>query len=471
MPAPTQNRTETSTTTGPSGTATGTALPVLSRADTARLLGTALGPIVAQGVIARRPRIVAAAGRLGTDDRSVRLLQTLRDRYGDGPVQVPIPGRPSALVLGADGVRRVLEDGPEPFTPASWEKRGALGHFQPHGVLVSHGAARAERRRFTEAVLDTGSPLHAQADHINAVARQETELLRDDAARSGAFDWDAFVVAWWRIVRRIVLGNGAREDHELTDTLTRLRRRGNWSHLAPRSEHLRERFASGVRAHLRRAEQGSLAARIAQTAPDPDDGTTPEDQIGHWLFAWDPGAAVTLRALALLATHPEVRGRARAEAAAEGPADRPRELSVLRAAVLESTRLWPTTPLLIRESTADTTWPGGKLPAGTSLLVPTWFLHRDDRRREDADRLDVQQWLDGSARDDWMLTPFSGGHAACPGQELVLFVASTVLATLLEDHHAVLLPPESFDAARPLPRGLNPYALRFGLARSAAGRV
>ncbi|GAA1089249.1 cytochrome P450 [Pseudonocardia alni] len=441
-------------------------LPVLGARDTARLLAVALAPMIAQGVIARRPRVVAAAGRLATDDRSVRLLQDLRDRYGDGPIRVPLPGRPAALVLAAEGVRRVLTEGPTPFAPDTWEKRGALAHFQPHGVLVSHGAARAARRRFTETVLDTGSPLHADAARMAAVAREETVGLRDEAARSGALNWDSFVIAWWRIVRRIVLGDGAREDHALTDTLTRLRRRGNWSVLARRDEDLRDRFASGVRTHLARAEPGSLAARVVQ-ARAPGDGTVAEDQIGHWLFAWDPGAAVALRALALLATHPDVRRRARAETAAT-PVDRPRELSVLRAVTLESARLWPTTPLLLRESTADTVWPGGELAAGTSLLVPTWFLHRDDRSRTDADRLHVEQWLDGSAADDWTLTPFSGGHGVCPGRELVLFVASTVLATLLEGHHSTLLLPEWFDAEQPLPRGLNPYALRFGISRAAA---
>jgi cytochrome P450 len=439
----------------------------LSRRDTAALVTTALGPIVAQGVIARRPRIVALAGKLGTDDRAVRLLQDLRDRYGTGPIRVRLPGRPAALVLGADGVRRVLTEGPDPFAPASWEKRGALGHFQPHGVLVSHGDARAERRRFTEAVLETGTPLHSRAGHITAVAREETVAVRDAAARNGVLDWDAFVISWWRIVRRIVLGDAARDDHAVTDTLTTLRRRGNWSFLARRREDERDRFASAVRSHLTRADPGSLAAQIAGRHV-PGDGTSPEDQIGHLLFAWDPAAAVTLRALALLAVHPGARGRARTEAAS-GPTDRPRELSVLRATVLESTRLWPTTPLLLRETTTDTAWAGGDLAAGTSLLIPTWFLHRDDRQRADADRLDLDQWLDDGAADDWTLTPFSGGHAACPGRELVLFVASTVLATPMEGHHAALLPPERFDAERPLPRGLNPYALRFGLSPASSG--
>lgn len=65
-----------------------------------------------------------------------------------------------------------------------------------------------------------------------------------------------------------------------------------------------------------------------------------------------------------------------------------------------------------------------------------------------------------------MLTPFSGGPGVCPGRELVLFTAATVLATLLEGHHHVLLPPERFDPDRPLPGGLDPYSLSFGVSRA-----
>lgn len=432
------------------------------------MLGGALGPVVAQGVIARRPWVVKLAGQLGTDDLGVRMLQGLRERHGTGPVRLPIPARPAALVLGATDVRRVLEETPEPFAPASWEKRGALGHFQPRGVLVSHGEARAERRRFTETVLGAGSPMHAHAGAITRVAREEATALRTDAAGRGMLDWDAFVRAWWRVVRRVVLGDHARDDHPLTDRLTRLRRTANWSFLAPRRDGLRRRFHDDVARHLERAEAGSLAEMIASAAP-PDDPSradvAPTDQVGHWMFAFDPAGAATLRALALLAADPRLRARVRDELAGRD-LDLPQELPLLRAVVLESVRLWPTTPLLLRESTRPTAWAGGELPRGTAMIIPTWFLHRDDRTRADADRADPDQWLDGRAGGDWMLTPFSGGPGACPGRELVLFTASTVLATLLEQHHHVLLPPERFDAEHPLPRGLDPYSLRFGVGRS-----
>ncbi|MBW0106304.1 cytochrome P450 [Pseudonocardia sp. KRD291] len=461
-------------TAAPGPGSSSSSLPTASPRETAQVLGGAVGPILAQGVIARRPWVVKLAGQLGTDDRSVRMLQGLRARHGDGPVRLPIPGRPAALVLGAADVRRVLEQTPEPFATASWEKRGALGHFQPRGVLVSHGAAREERRRFTEGVLETGSPMHSHAESITRVARQEAVALRADAAGSGVLDWPTFVTAWWRVVRRIVLGDHARDDHTLTDRLTALRRSANWSFLAPRRDDLRRQFHDGVARHLDRAETGSLAEMIASlseqhpgTEGSGTEDLAPTDQVGHWMFAFDPAGAVTLRALALLAADPHLRGRVRAELAGRD-LNQPQELPLLRAVVLESVRLWPTTPLLLRQTTQPTTWGAGELPTGTAMIIPTWFLHRDDRSRSDADRADPDQWLDGSAAQDWMLTPFSGGPGVCPGRELVLFTASTVLATLLEEHHHVLLPPERFAARGPLPRGLDPYSLRFGVGRSTA---
>jgi cytochrome P450 len=424
--------------------------------DTARVLTLALAPIVAQGVIARRRRVVALAGKLDTDGRGVAVLQDLRDRYGPGPVRLRIPGRPAALVLDPGHVRRTLTESPDPFAPDSWEKRGALRHLQPHGVLISHGSLRAERRVFNEAVLDTGKPLHEQAGAMTRVVHGEASWLGSVAAGDGALTWDTFIPAWWRTVRRIVLGDGAREDHRLTDDLTHLRNRANWSGLVPQQKARRDRFRNAVRTHLDRAEPGSLAAMTARNPAD--GGTDPVDQVPQWLFAYDPAGAVAYRALALLTAYPDELARVRAEIA-ERDLTEPHDLPRLRAAILESVRLWPTTPLLLRDTTVPTTWGGSTLPAGTAMIIPTWFLHRDDRTRDDADRFHPEQWLDGSAREDWSLVPFSAGPAACPGRELVLFTASTFLAVLLRD-----LDPEQpaeLSGGEPLPKGLDPFALRF----------
>ncbi|WP_103381373.1 cytochrome P450 [Pseudonocardia dioxanivorans] len=435
------------------------ALPEASAADTARVLALAVGPIVAQGVIARRRRVVALAGRFDTDARGVRALQVVRDRYGPGPVRLRVPGRRVAVVLDPQDVATVLEGAPEPFAPANREKRGALRHFQPHGVLVSSGQARAQRRTVNEAVLDTGHPLHENAAAITHVVRQEAAALRAAAVDSGVLDWDAFMRAWWRVVRRVVLGDGARDDDALTDDLTRLRRAGNWSGLHPRNRHVRERMRQRLAAHLGRAEPGSLAAVMARTPVPP--GTDAVDQVPQWLFAFDPAGAVALRALALVAAHPGF-ARCVRDDLAERDATRPQELPLLRAAVLESARLWPTTPLLLRDTVSETRWARGALPAGTALLIPTWYLHRNDAR-PDAHRFSPDGWLDGTYDADPAIVPFSAGPAHCPGRELVLLTASTMLATLVGDLDLTVRPAGLLVPGRPLPGGLDPFTLRFAV--------
>jgi cytochrome P450 len=428
--------------------------------DTVRAAGAIL-PIIAQGVIARRPRVVALAGRADLDGRGVRVLQDLSTRYGHGPVRLRLPGRRAALVLDADDVRRVLDGTPDPFAPDTWEKRRALGQFQPHGVLVSHGEVRAERRRFNEAVLDSGHPLHRNAAVMARAVAQEAELLGDETDRTGELDWDAFVRAWWRVVRRVVLGDGARDDHDLTDELTRLRNAANWSFLLPRRRARRERLRARLREHLERAEPGSLAEMIARTPADP--AVDPVDQVPQWLFAYDPAGAVALRALAVLVAHPAELARVRDEIGGRDLA-LPQDLPRLRAAVLESVRLWPTTPLLLRETTQPVRWGGDEIEGRTALIIPTWFLHRDGRARADANRFDPQQWLDGTARDDPALVPFSAGPGLCPGRELVLFTTSLFLAHLLHGRDLELAAPE-IDPQAPLPAGVNPFGVRLRVVR------
>jgi cytochrome P450 len=44
--------------------------------------------------------------------------------------------------------------------------------------------------------------------------------------------------------------------------------------------------------------------------------------------------------------------------------------------VLESLRLWPTTPTILRQTTAETRWNRDSTPAGTVVLIFAPFFHR-----------------------------------------------------------------------------------------------
>jgi hypothetical protein len=108
--------------------------------------------------------------------------------------------------------------------------------------------------------------------------------------------------------------------------------------------------------YLRRAEPYSLAGVMAHTHTT--SRTEPPHQVPQWLFAFDPAGMTTFRSLALLAAHPEHANRAQQEIGSHRGSER-QYMPYLRATVLESLRLWPTTPFLLRETTGATNWETG----------------------------------------------------------------------------------------------------------------
>ena len=429
--------------------------------DAARVVAEVVLPLVARGLIIRRPRVVALLERMDADRRAVKRLQKLRGHYGDGPLIVSLPGRTLALLLAPADAHRVLDETPDPFAAATPLKRAALSHFQPHGVLISTGTDRAERRRFNEAVLDTSNFMHRNAAAIVTILHDEFARLDRDVCLS----WESFAPLWWRAVRRIVLGDGARDDTALTDMLSSLRSDANWVFLRPRREELRRRFEQRLTTHLARAEPGSLAAIIAATREQPE--TFPAQQVPQWLFAFDAAGMATFRALALIASHPAYRAPIESELSAVNVAH-PADYPYLRASVLESVRLWPTTPVILRSSTVPTSWGGRSIAGDTEFVVHAPFLHRDDERLPYANRFEPELWTSPDApATAACLVPFSAGPGECPGKNIVLFTASTTLAFILSRFDVSLQRPRRFGPDMRLPGTLSPFRLRFGLTRRA----
>ncbi|MDA1358119.1 cytochrome P450 [Glycomyces luteolus] len=434
--------------------------PVASTRETIEIGLKVIAPTVASGVVKRRRAPMALAERLQTDRAAVRLLSRLRDRHGPGPLRLRVPGRSIAVVLSPAHVGRLLEGTPEPFTPDNAEKHAALGKFRPHGVLVSRGAATAERGQFWkrhshEAVLQTHRPLHHLAPALLPVLHEEVDRLTAVADRSGELDWRRLERSWQRTVRRLVFGGAA--DRELIEALVSLRRSGNWSYLGRRRSRARAALAVRLRAAIDGAGPGTLGEAVRGQGADAS--VRPEDQVAHWLFAFDAAGIAIARTLALLAVHPGHRLAALNELATEDP-DEPAELPFLRACALESLRLWPTTPMLLRDGTEPTRWGGGSLPGGTAFLVYTPLFHRDPARRY-ADRFAPEIWVDGTAEEDPALVPFGGGPARCPGRNLVLFSVTSALARLLREREWRLSSPSPIFTGRPVPATLDHFGLAF----------
>lgn len=441
-------------------TAAPRALPRASVADTLAAARDVVLPTLSKGVIVRRPRVVGLAERMNLDTRAVRRMQALHEAYGDGPLMLRIPGRSHALVLCAEDAWRMLRETPFPFSPDTAEKHAALAHLEPDVSLISEGADRADRRRFNDRALDSDRPVHRMADALLRPVWQEMGVLGVTARARGALAWDEFITAWYAMVRRIVLGDAARDDHALTDMLRTLRADANWVVLPGRPRLLR-RVHDRLAAHLDRAEPGSLAARIADL---PRTGrTAPTHQVAHWLFAFDPGGMASFRALALILAHPEAAARGRAEAM---QADGLERLPFLRACILESLRLWPTTPAILRETRTETEWRGAVMPANTSVTLYAPFFHRDDRRFPFADRFHPDLWTGRADSPEFPgglpFVPFSGGPGFCPARNLVPMLGAAALAELLRTLR--LGPPDRLHPGRPMPGVLDNYTIAFPVA-------
>jgi cytochrome P450 len=181
-------------------------------------------------------------------------------------------------------------------------------------------------------------------------------------------------------------------------------------------------------------EPGSLVARIAD-APQTDT-TRVVQQLPHWMFAMrDTLGANCFRALAL--------------AVATGSRD-------FEGVLQEAMRLWPTTPLLAREVTRDTTLAGEPLEEGSQVMIVNVFNHREV---PDADRFAPERWRNG-ARDDYRLNALSHGTQDCPGANLVSLLGTAVLEQVLERWDLRLIEPE-LPSDGPQPYMLDFYSTRF----------
>jgi len=172
--------------------------------------------------------------------------------------------------------------------------------------------------------------------------------------------------------------------------------------------------------------------------------------------------------LHLLARHPDIETRVLTEldAVLNGSAPGIRdvgELTVLERVIKESMRLYPPVQAIVREAKEPDSIGGYRIPAGKTLNLPQWVVHRHPEFYDDPDAFRPERWQPAAAEDrhPFAYFPFGAGPRRCLGERFAMLEAKLVLATTLQRYRFELVSSEelTFDPAITL-RPAEPVQMR-----------
>jgi cytochrome P450 len=215
------------------------------------------------------------------------------------------------------------------------------------------------------------------------------------------------------------------------------------------------------------SERRDLLGRLLAAHDDEAGGMSDKqlrDEIITLFVAGHETTATTLAwALDLLARHPEVYRRVRAQVDALDGTPRYEDLARLDLLVRvfkETMRVYPPIHSLVREAARDFTLGGYNIPAGETLVFSPYAAHHRAEHWPDPARFDPERFTPEAeaSRPRYAFMAFSGGPRICLGMHLALMEGPLVLAAMLQraDFERVTEGPtraEVREAVRP--RGLR----------------
>jgi cytochrome P450 len=164
------------------------------------------------------------------------------------------------------------------------------------------------------------------------------------------------------------------------------------------------------------------------------------DEVVTMLLAGHETTALALSwTCYLLSRHPHIQSALAAEVSdvLAGRAPTVDDLSRLRLceyAINEAMRLYPPAWAIGRETTAPCEIGGYPVPAGMTIFIAPWVLHRDPRHFEDAAEFRPDRWASSLVKQlpRFAYMPFGGGPRVCIGNRFAMMEAVLILATIAQ---------------------------------------
>ncbi len=377
-------------------------------------------------------------------------------------------GRPQLMLNAPEAIRHVLVANADNYvrTPAT---RRVLQPVLGNGLFLAEGAAwRHQRRTIAPALAPRTMPILAR-HVVSASAVKEDELARLThrplellphlqhlaLAIAGQSMFSLEMSGFAGKLRALLLGYGRRYaqpgilDLLLPENMSSVTDRGR---AAFRAEWLA--FLDGLIAERRAMAPAEGRARdlfdLLSDARDPEDGAGFDhaqlrDEVSTMILAGHETTAVTLFwSVYLMALYPEQQESLAAEAAgldlsAEAASDTLGRMPNIRAHVDEALRLYPPAFLIVRQAAAADSILGHDVPAGTTITISPWVLHRHRARWHAPDAFEPGRFLPGATPPErYAYMPFGAGPRICVGAQFALTEATLVLARLLKRFRVTL---------------------------------
>ena len=411
------------------------------------------------------------------------------------PHEAPPAARPRGLAFVAAVVRNSLEALPEAVYREDFV--GALGHRAPRAWVTSPALIKAvlldERDKFRKLaqirllgpLLGRGiltsedaewrwqrqaaAPIFRPQELASFVpafvrcAERAVERWRRDGGAVRSMDADVTRLTLEVVAETLLPGGDERFMGTLQQSLRRMQRSGGWDILyasmnvprwVPRpgmrrgrieARAMREAVTRRLRAYRAGAvRDDDLVARLI-AARDPESGRAMDEEqlVDNLLTFYLAGHETTAKAIAwtlyLLARSPQWTATLEAEiesVAGRAPvrAEHLDRLPCVQQVLKESMRLYPPVPMISRQAVADARLGGHPIPAGTSVLIPVYAIHRHAARWERPHELDPTRFSPERERaiPRYQYMPFGAGPRICIGMPFAMMEATAIIATLLQ---------------------------------------
>ena len=218
------------------------------------------------------------------------------------------------------------------------------------------------------------------------------------------------------------------------------------------------------------AEPKDLLARlIAARDTETGGGMTAQEVRDQVVTIFMAGHETTAQALAwtwyLLSQHPAAEAKLHEELASvlEGRTPRHDDVANLpyaRMVLEEAMRLYPPAHTLGRQPIAADEVSGHRIPAGSTVLIVPWMLHRKPSLWERPDRFEPERFSPerAAARPRFTYLPFGAGPRICIGAAFAMEEGILILATIAQRYRLRLKPGHPVE-----PQGLITIRPRYGL--------